>query len=208
MTAASASAQRILAAAERLFGEFGIDAVSLRQIAAAAGQRNTSAVAYHYGGKHELVAAIYAWRMADVNDRRLRLLDEVHRTGGDDDVARLVAALIDPLAETLDGRGEPGSYLRFMAETMRNPRYDPAATAAAHPHADSVRLLTARLRAALPDLPDGVFAERLRLASMLMVTALADREHRLHEPDSHARPIIGTAALRSACLAILTGPVA
>ncbi|WP_280254764.1 TetR family transcriptional regulator [Nocardia wallacei] len=201
----AAAAQRILAAAERLFGEFGIDAVSLRQIAAAAGQRNTSAVAYHYGGKHELVAAIYAWRMADVNARRLRLLDELHRTGGDGDAARLVAALIDPLAETLTGPGEPGSYLRFMAETMRNPRYDPAATAAAHPHADSIRLLTARLRAALPELPDSVFAERLRLVSMLMVTALADRERLLREPDAHERSAIGTAALRSACLAILTG---
>ncbi|MFJ1457293.1 hypothetical protein [Nocardia sp. N2S4-5] len=165
-------------------------------------------MAYHFGGKHGLVAAIYAWRMADVNARRLRLLDELHRTGGDSDVARLVAALIDPLAETLEGRGEPGSYLRFMAETMRNPRYDPAATAAAHPHADSIRLLTARLRAALPGLPDSVLAERLRLASMLMVTALADREHQLQEPDSHSRPVIGLPALRSACWAILTGPAA
>nr|WP_246461073.1 TetR family transcriptional regulator [Nocardia transvalensis] len=194
-----------MVAAERLFAEFGIDAVSLRQIAAAAGQRNTSAVAYHYGSKYRLVAAIYAWRMAEVNARRTERLDALRRSGRDGDVAELVAALIDPLAETLDARTEPGSYLRFMAETMRNPRYDPAATAAGQPEADSVHALTACLRRALPRLPREVFAERLRLASMLMVTALGDRERHLADPGRHERPVIGVAALRDACLAILTG---
>src|SRR3546814_2769538 len=45
------AAPRILQAAEDCFGEHGIDAVSLRQIAIAAGQGNTAAVQYHFGSK-------------------------------------------------------------------------------------------------------------------------------------------------------------
>ena len=41
----------IVAAAERLFADIGIDATSLAEINKAAGQRNRSAVQYHFGDK-------------------------------------------------------------------------------------------------------------------------------------------------------------
>src|SRR5690349_17819809 len=100
---------RILEAAERLFAEFGIEAVSLRQIAAAAGQRNTSAVAYHFGSKAALVAALYEWRMTPVNARRLAFLAELASPG----VADYVRALVEPLAATLteaEQAGRPSWY--------------------------------------------------------------------------------------------------
>src|SRR3546814_12988999 len=52
------AAPRILQAAEDCFGEHGIDAVSLRQIAIAAGQGNTAAVHYHFGSKEGLLERI------------------------------------------------------------------------------------------------------------------------------------------------------
>ncbi|MDG1463243.1 MAG: TetR family transcriptional regulator, partial [Gammaproteobacteria bacterium] len=73
-TKINSSSQRtrlqIILAAERLFGEQGIDAVSLRQINVAAGQKNSSATHYHFGNKETLVAAIYEYRMQNVNERR------------------------------------------------------------------------------------------------------------------------------------------
>nr|WP_189954437.1 helix-turn-helix domain-containing protein [Streptomyces alanosinicus] len=44
--------------AERLFAEHGLCAVSNRQIGEAAGQRNVTAVSYHFGSRTELVRAI------------------------------------------------------------------------------------------------------------------------------------------------------
>ena len=49
---------RLLDVAEQLFAEHGIDAVSLSQILETAGQRNKSAIYYHFGSKAGLIAAI------------------------------------------------------------------------------------------------------------------------------------------------------
>lgn len=68
----SASAFRLVIAAERLFALHGIDGVSLRQIAADAGSANNSAVHYHFGSKKGLIQAIFHHRLPQIiNERRL-----------------------------------------------------------------------------------------------------------------------------------------
>ncbi|WP_051179420.1 TetR/AcrR family transcriptional regulator [Nocardia concava] len=202
-----AAKAQILAAAERLFAEFGIESVSLRQIAVAAGQRNTSAVAYHYGSKEALVEAIYVWRMTTVNAQRLARLRAL---GPDASIEQLVRALVEPLAATLhdpDRGDEPSWYLRFIAETLWRPQFDPVVNTLRRPEAESVRLVVAGLRGALDGLAPEIFDERMRLVSMLFVTALADRERRLQEPDPPPHlGDLGLEVLVAAATAILTDP--
>ena len=59
----SATRDRLLDAAERLFAERGLHAVSNRQVAEAAGQGNTAVVGYHVGTWTDLVLAVatLAW---------------------------------------------------------------------------------------------------------------------------------------------------
>ena len=52
----------ILVAAERMFADYGLHGASLRQISEAAGQKNTSAIQYHFGNRDRLVEA----QLADV----------------------------------------------------------------------------------------------------------------------------------------------
>src|SRR3546814_12753028 len=59
--------QRLLDTAERLFGEHGVDAISVRQITLAAGQSNNSAVAHHFGSKEDLLLAIFKNRSLEVD---------------------------------------------------------------------------------------------------------------------------------------------
>ncbi|MEY9926156.1 AcrR family transcriptional regulator [Catenulispora sp. GP43] len=193
---------RILEAAERRFAEDGIEAVSLRQIAAESGQRNTSAVAYHFGTRAALVGALYEHRMAPINARRLEFL-AAHPDAG---VPTYVRALVEPLAETLtdaEKAGRPSWYLRFLAEAMRYPEYDPASVAIAleRPEASSLRALISGLQAATGPLrlPPGVFAERMRLLALLVITSLADRER-------HPGTGVSTETLVAAGAAILAGP--
>ena len=70
--AKSASALRIVIAAERLFARRGIDGVSLRQISVEAGSSNNSAVHYYFGSKEGLIGAIFRHRLPQLlSERRL-----------------------------------------------------------------------------------------------------------------------------------------
>jgi AcrR family transcriptional regulator len=72
LVATSPSALRLVLTAERLFALRGIDGVSLRQIAVEAGSANNSAVHYHFGSKHRLIAAIFSHRLPQlISERRL-----------------------------------------------------------------------------------------------------------------------------------------
>ena len=58
----------LMRAAEQLFAQQGVDRVSLREIAIAAGQRNVSAATYHFGSKRELIEAILERHSLPVQD--------------------------------------------------------------------------------------------------------------------------------------------
>ncbi|HEY9578891.1 MAG TPA: helix-turn-helix domain-containing protein [Rhizorhapis sp.] len=106
------AAPRILQAAEDCFGEHGIDAVSLRQIAIAAGQGNTAAVQYHFGSKEGLLEAIFQHRLPAIDQRRKALietLDPQQRT----QVRSLLKIIFQPIWEIRNAQGRP-SYALFL----------------------------------------------------------------------------------------------
>src|SRR5947209_12928425 len=108
-----ATREVLIVTAERLYGERGVDAVSLRQIAAAAGQRNPAAVQYHFGGREELLRAILEYRIGPANARRMVMLDDLERSGRARDVRGLVEAAVLPLLGALPSDAH---YLSFIAQ--------------------------------------------------------------------------------------------
>src|SRR3954454_22049946 len=74
--AAKSTKEQILLAAERLIADHGVDGVSMRQIGAAVGSGNNSAVLYHFGSKEKLVEAIFEYRLPRLRERRAELIDE------------------------------------------------------------------------------------------------------------------------------------
>jgi AcrR family transcriptional regulator len=75
-SSSAATRDRLMDVAERLYVERGPDDVSLREILREAGQRNQSALQYHFGGRRGLLDAIAQRRQAQLEARRRRLLDE------------------------------------------------------------------------------------------------------------------------------------
>src|SRR3954471_22714967 len=111
----------MILAAERLFAERGIGAVSLREVGTAAGQRNNSAVQYHFGSKPGLVAAIFDFRQTSIEAQRERMLRELDEDGHGDELPRLVEVLVRPLAEAIVGQGHGASwYARFIEQILAN----------------------------------------------------------------------------------------
>jgi AcrR family transcriptional regulator len=123
MTGATETRDRILDAAERLYAEKGLEGVSLREVGDAAGQRNTGAVHYHFGGRDGLVEALFERRFASIDARRRVLLGELDADGRGDDLPALVRVLVEPFTEGMDGAG--GYWVRFVARLHEDPRSNP-----------------------------------------------------------------------------------
>ncbi len=167
--------ERIILAAERLFGKFGIDAVSLRQINVAARQRNSSAVHYYFGSKEALIAATFDYRMEGINRRRLQKLDEVSKAGQVGDVRVLVQAIILPIVEEVK-QGKGGShYFRFAGQAFGHPRFDFFSMRRSE-FSEGMQRIHRLLQAALPDVPEILIGQRFGMIIELIFHSLADRE--------------------------------
>jgi AcrR family transcriptional regulator len=109
----SASALRLVLAAERLFAVHGIDGVSLRQIATEGGSGNNSAVHYHFGSKHGLIAAIFRHRLPQITSERRML---AARCDPDDLRSRFEAHFLPVL--TMAEAGD-NHYVSFIEQIQR-----------------------------------------------------------------------------------------
>ena len=81
MTRKRDTRSRILDVAEKLFGEQGLDRVSIRHITRGA-KANLAAINYHFGTKEHLIAAVFERRVVPVNEARLAALDSVEKGAG------------------------------------------------------------------------------------------------------------------------------
>ena len=101
---------RLLDHAERMFAEDGVFAVTNRQITEAAGQKNESALNYHFGTRNELIVALLTRRGRELDFIRAELLADL----GDNPTTReLVQLLVEVYASCL--HTENGcDYLRIV----------------------------------------------------------------------------------------------
>lgn len=108
---------QMIDAAERLASERGLGAMSLRDVMAAAGQRNKNAARYHFGSREGLIEAVIEARMGPVNERRVALLQALASPAS---VRELSEVLVRPLVEVVVG--ERGSqWARFLLQGWSDP---------------------------------------------------------------------------------------
>src|SRR3546814_18325320 len=94
--------------------------MSLREVQAAAGQRNKSAAQYHFGSRAGLVEAVIANRMGPINEARLAMLAALDAGTEPPSLRDLVAVLVETLAAATVPR--PGStWARFLPQAAADP---------------------------------------------------------------------------------------
>jgi AcrR family transcriptional regulator len=159
----------MLDVAEELFGLPGLTSVSMREIAVAAGQRNNSAVRYHFGDKERLVDELVDDRAAKIEARRQELIDrtgDLSSCSADD----LLKILFKPYLDFGEERGNH-YYIRFLLF------YHIQTAGARHP---------------------GIADPSKYTASSAILTALHDRFGHLSEQQFRYRMVLVTMMFRSA----------
>lgn len=200
---------RLIEEAERLFAERGVHAVSLREIAAAAGQRNTSAVAYHFGTKEALVTAIYRHRLGPTNDVQLRRLAELDDQGRGKDLRALVEVFVRPMIDRLGTPERPSRFLRFVANALYVARIAPY-DLGAEDWTRALYQLHTRIDACVAGLPAPVRSHRREFFIGLLLHTLAHHEGLIeagHRSRAAADRELLAADLVDAGVAVLTAPV-
>jgi TetR/AcrR family transcriptional regulator, regulator of cefoperazone and chloramphenicol sensitivity len=169
--------RRLLAAAERLFATRGLG-VSNREIVAAAGQHNQSAITYHFGSRAGLIDAVCEQHEVPIAQHRQYLIARL--PGPDDRTTRqLVEAHIQPLAAEMT-RCAP-SYWALLSEMLvvehpprsgRSP--EPPGQLGPQPRADPVLAELLELMVAhLSHLPEPEATDRVALTVRFLNSGLA-----------------------------------
>lgn len=162
---------RLILAAEKLFGERGIHGVTLKEINEAAGQRNESALHYHFGSKTALLEAILVYRAKAIDERRVAYLAELLNKGGEDDLRAVVSASFLPMVELLET--EDGvSFVRFLAQMLNDPDIDLPGIAL-RSDLGGILQTNSLISAALGDLPPEIAIQRQRFLVEMAVSSLA-----------------------------------
>ncbi len=100
-------------AAMKLFAERGVDGVTVREIAAAAGQRNHGAVGYHFGSKADLIRTLIVDGAELINRRRNSMLDALEASGAPVSLEEVIGVMVFPSID-LTAEGEEECYNRFI----------------------------------------------------------------------------------------------
>lgn len=166
---------KLLDAAARLFAERGIDNVPIAEIVRVAGQRNASAVHYHFGNRDEVLRELLARHVPAIHDRRVELLDKA-RAQPDTDVRSAVEAIVRPITELARRGWRERAYLQIGSELTRwLARADLPAMAALMEETagfEAWRLLRERAQG---DVPDDLWEERQDICISFIGRAAADR---------------------------------
>jgi len=164
---ATETRERLLAEARRLFATQGVFQTTSREIVEAAGQRNVSALTYHFGSREGALRAILLGFDEVLDAERGKLLA---RTGDDAPTRELVAALLVPYARplaTVEGR----EYLRIVAQlTERFPEWRDATLTGPY-----LRRILGILERRPSELRPAIRRERVVSAITLMTAAMAER---------------------------------
>lgn len=192
------AATRMIDAAERLVAERGLAALTVQAVQDAAGQRNKSAVHYHFGGRQGLVNALVATRMAPTNERRTAMLLALD---AEPTTRELVEVLVVPLVESVLGR-DPSHWARFLVQAIGDPTTGLAALDAVDD--GPLQLTQDRLAARLQQLPEATRALRVQSAFAYAAVVLA-----AHEVGALPAELTGealTAEIVDACCGLVEAP--
>jgi AcrR family transcriptional regulator len=168
---------KLMDAAERLYAEHGFAGVSIKQISDAAGQRNKSAVQYHFSNRDELTKAIVDRHVGPVDEHRLRLVEALMGRSEVSLRERMTCFVLPSVLHMID-LGAPSWHARFMAQAVVEPSLRDYALQS-HMDSESIRRLGELPGAHRHDRNSDLVPELATMIRQLVVHMCAELEHDL-----------------------------
>jgi AcrR family transcriptional regulator len=185
---------RLVGAGRRLFARNGVYATSLKSVVDEAGQRNSSALHYHFGGRDGLLLAIIEVHNSQIEADRKQMLDEASAPPS---LEQLVAAVVLPQASLLhepDGR----AFLSIVSQLSDLfDRWEDGSTPE-----QAMRAFVGIKELLPPTLADNVRHERVTRFLELVSQALGSRARQI---DAGRTPAVEHAAWVDNLMAMATG---
>ena len=172
---------RLKAAALSLFAERGIDGVSVRDIAQAAGQRNHASVKYHFGSKDALIAEIILDGAVLIDGRRNAMLDKMEASGGPHLIKDIARALVLPAVDFAP-EGEMRGFHRFYMLMEMTYRERLLEILNGKLNSGHLRCLD-HLRTMMPDMPKTRQTQKFIFIERYTISIIAGREAMLENPE-------------------------
>lgn len=184
-TRRASTKELLIETGERLFGQHGFEGISLREIAAAAGQSNSNVVQYHFKDKSGLVRAILEERVQYLEALRSEMLAGLQENGRHQ-ARDLLGVLWRP---SMTFRAVDGShtFCRFLLQYMIQPHiaqhplarlYDVQTKSAVRGKDLSCLVKATRLlRSLYAKLPEPVLNQRLSALSMMFLATVVEHDN-------------------------------
>jgi AcrR family transcriptional regulator len=173
--ASASTKERLIRAGEQVFARDGIDGARIRDINELAGQRNSSALHYHFGSRSGLASAILYGHQADIDQVVEVRLDALEAAERNPSVRDIVTAIVTPMVAKLhtdSGRDWARIVPQMMPVVSANLRR--GLLRPTTPQSDRVVGLLSR---GLAGFDETVRRERLVDYSLILTTLLAERAH-------------------------------
>ena len=159
----AATQQALMRAAEKLIAQNGIENVSIRDIVSAAGQKNESALQYHFNNLTGLITSLHREREREIQDRRNALIEQLLARTRKPALRQICELMVQPAFDLAKAKPDFRRYIKAFGHEMALT--ESSALAIANRMAgDSMQPLSMLLQAALPHLDKSAYQRRMEAA--------------------------------------------
>lgn len=158
-------ASGLIEIAESLFAEQGLDLVSMRHVAAAAGLSNPASVQYHFGNREQLIRAIWQKRLPEIDQRRAERFAALKQTEEHPSIEALLDCASYPFLN------EFAAFSQFLAHVLRSTHHREVRAEFDRLSPVSLQILQC-IRKQLPQLDEDVFIYRMRVGTLVVLDTI------------------------------------
>lgn len=168
-----ATKNAIMRAAEKLTAQCGVENLSIKEIVAAAGQKNESALQYHFKNLTGLLSAIHTERSLQVQAKRAASLAAILEKTAKPSLAQLCTLMVDPTFKLARANVDFRHYVKAFGHELAISDASPLKIVSAKGGGgESGQQIGILLRKALPHLDEDDYRRRMEAAIMLCSVAM------------------------------------